>query len=109
MYKSRAFYAAVALVSAGLLASSAEAAATFYNLGTLDGTANSAGYGVNDAGQVAGDSYNNVIPNVAYHAIRYSGIPGSGGAMLDLGTLGAAYGRAAAINAAGDVAGESST
>jgi probable HAF family extracellular repeat protein len=71
------------------------------DLGTLGG--NGKGYGINDAGQVAGESDTTHGP----HAFRYSGTPGSGGAMADLGTLGGgeSYGRG--INNSGQVAGYS--
>jgi probable HAF family extracellular repeat protein len=79
-----------------------------YNLGTLGGTA-SYGYGINDAGQVAGDSDSDTSGGV-FHAFRYSGTPSSGGVMADLGTLpGGTASSGLAINAAGQVAGVSAT
>jgi probable HAF family extracellular repeat protein len=61
------------------------------DLGVLPGysgaTASSDGFAINDIAQVAGDSY--VSGNFGpHHAFRYSGTPGNGGAMKDLGTLG---------------------
>ena len=48
----------------------------------------SAGYAINNAGQVVGDS--STTGNTANHAFRYTGTPGAGGVMVDLGTLGGA-------------------
>ncbi len=71
-----------------------------HNLGTLGGSS-SYGLSINDAGQVAGDVR---IAGGAYRAFRYSGTPGAGGAMEDLGTLDDdSYGKA--INSGGQVAG----
>jgi probable HAF family extracellular repeat protein len=41
---------------------------------------------INASGQVAG--YSQAPPNGSYHAFLYTGTPGGGGAMADLGTLG---------------------
>jgi probable HAF family extracellular repeat protein len=41
------------------------------------------------------------------HAFRYTGTPGAGGAMMDLGTLGGSHAGGRAINASGQVAGDS--
>src|SRR5688500_1125939 len=57
-----------------------------YNLGALPGGTASQGLGVNDAGQVAGNSYRDGGFNT--HAVRYDGTPGSGGVMHDLHTFG---------------------
>ena len=73
------------------------------DLGTLGGT-DSRGYGINDAGQVAGES-NPPTGDEAVHAFRYTGTPGSGGAMADLGTLGGTNSDGLGINDAGQVAG----
>ncbi len=51
-----------------------------YNLGTLGGT-ESAGLGINNSGQVVG--YSLTLNDI--YAFRYSGVPGAGGAMVDLG------------------------
>ena len=48
-YATRSMFAAVAVVTAGLLGSSAHGAATIYNLGTLGGTS-SYGYAINAGG-----------------------------------------------------------
>ena len=53
---------------------------TMTDLGTLGGT-NSYAFGINDSGQVVGDSY--ITGNAASHAFLYSG-----STMTDLGTLG---------------------
>ena len=81
-----------------------------HNLGTLPGGSDSVGYAINASGQVAGWSVRS--PDAVPHAFRYTGMPGSGGAMADLGTLTSAgfpesYGQA--INASGQVAGWSGT
>jgi probable HAF family extracellular repeat protein len=74
------------------------------DLGTLGGT-NSLGWGVNDAGQVAG--YSDVTGDATTHAFRYDGTPGSGGVLRDLGTLGGTTSKGYGINDAGQVAGSS--
>jgi probable HAF family extracellular repeat protein len=79
------------------------AAGDIYNLGTLGGT-RSEGWGINDAGQVAGAAY---MIGDTYRAFRYTGTPGSGGAMADLGTLGTGYSLGHGINSSGQVAGTS--
>ena len=81
---------------------------TIYNLGTLGGT-DSYGQGINALGQVTGYSSNGSGVN---HAFLYSGVPGSGGAMVDLGTLPGGDGPARGsfgygINASGQIAGSS--
>src|SRR6476660_5054181 len=65
----------------------AAAAGNIYNLGTLGGDGSS-GSSINDAGQVAGGSQ---TTGGYFHAFRYTGIPGSGGAMADLGAFGGTY------------------
>jgi probable HAF family extracellular repeat protein len=80
-----------------------------YPLGALGGRlTGSEGYAVNGSGQVAGYA---PIPGIdaPVHAFRYTGIPGSGGAMADLGTLGGTNSFGHAINAGGQVAGYSYT
>ena len=77
------------------------------DLGTLGGT-NSGVSAINDAGQMAGTSDIAVWPgDVAEHAFLYIGTPGSGGAMVDLGTLGGTNSGVSAINDAGQMAGSS--
>ena len=72
---------------------------TKLNLGTLGGD-NSRGFGINNNGQVTGDSI--VTGNTAEHAFIYTN-----GAMADIGTLGGRHSTGYAINDAGQVAGDS--
>jgi probable HAF family extracellular repeat protein len=74
------------------------------NLGVLPGMSFSVGHGVNDAGQVAGDSLN----TTSGEAHAFLSGPG-GGALKDLGTLGGTQGSGNAVNDAGQVAGTAST
>ena len=87
---------------AGVGSRLAHAPGDIYNRGTLTYGATSVGYGINDAGQVAG-------PHGYGRAFRYDGTPGSGGAMADLGTLGGAYSVGIGINASGQVTGYAET
>ena len=63
--------------------------------------------GINANGQVAGTSV--VAGSSATHAFRYTGTPGSGGAMTDLGTLGGLESIGIDINTGGQVTGYSET
>lgn len=74
-----------------------------HDLGTLGGSF-SAGRGINDSGQVVGDS--STAGDTANHAFRYTGTPGAGGVMIDLGTLGGAQSIALNINDAGFAVGQ---
>ncbi len=69
------------------------------DLGTLGGTV-SYGYGINDAGQVVGQSV--TADDGVYHAFLFSE-----GTMIDLGTLGGLMSYAYSINDAGQVVGSS--
>lgn len=93
------------LVAAALMvgASSASGAPLYsiIDLGTLGG-AQSAGLGINDAGQVTGVSDTS---SGATHAF----VTNSSGQMVDLGTLGGSYSVGTAINGSGQVAGYSGT
>jgi probable HAF family extracellular repeat protein len=70
------------------------------DLGTLGGNG-SYGYGINDSGQVTGQSL--TTEDASYHAFLYDG------AMHDLGTLGGSYSVGFGINASGQVVGFSAT
>ena len=80
------------------------------DLGTLTGKLASQGLAINDVGQVVGCSGNSLdTTDTTQHAFLYTGTPGSGGAMADLGTLGGTYSVGRAINISGQVAGHSKT
>lgn len=94
-----AMWVAVALVAGP---AHAEVRYTLTDLGTMGGT-HSMAYGINNAGQVVGHTYD------ANWAIRH-GFLWRNGTMTDLGTLfGGKYSRANAINNAGQVVGDSWT
>jgi probable HAF family extracellular repeat protein len=79
------------------------AAPTIYNLGILGGMRDSIGSSINNSGQVAGWS-NTGVPTES-RASLYTGTPGSGGVMHDLGTLGGTFSFGQSINDSGQVAG----
>lgn len=71
------------------------------DLGTLSG-ANSFGYAINAAGQIAGEA-DLSFTDTRYHAFIYQN-----GVMTDLGTLGGSFSLGRGINGAGDVTGSAS-
>ncbi|HWD21335.1 MAG TPA: hypothetical protein VHB20_18860 [Verrucomicrobiae bacterium] len=71
------------------------------DLGALGGF-NSHAYGINNAGQIVGDSA--LTGNSAFHAVLFSG---TGVNNIDLGTLGGATSHADAINNLGEIVGNS--
>src|SRR6266566_782927 len=73
------------------------AAPSIYNLGSLTG-GESETYGINASGQLVGFSYT----DSSYHAILYTGSPGTDGVMLDLGI---STSQAFAINTTGQITG----
>ena len=79
-------------------------AGVFHDLGTLDGIDSSLATDVNNSGQVTGGSS---VASFASHAFRYTGTPGAGGRMIDLGTLGTRFQNSMgyAINDAGFIVG----
>lgn len=79
------------------------------DLGTLGGP-DSVAYGINNAGVVVGEADVSYDPNTGdrvTHAFRYTGTPGAGGAMTDLGTLGGPNSVAASINNYSQIVGKS--
>ena len=100
----------VALVGPGAQPAAASGTYTITDLGTLGGTS-SVAYGINAAGQVVGGAY--TAPQAVEGAELFGGLFHAflwqNGAMADLGTLGGASSSATAINAAGQVVGESTT
>ncbi len=76
-----------------------------HNLGTLGGNYSEA-FGINDFGQVTGTAATDPNgPNPGQFAFLYTGTPGAGGMMHNLGALGGSNSTAAAINNTGQVAG----
>src|SRR5688572_4111269 len=102
--KSRALFAFAALSVAVEVKVAYAAPGDIHSLGTLGGYY-SYGAAINASGQVVGGS---VMPDYvgSIHAFRYTGTPGSGGVMHDLGTLGG-NSDGGGINASGQVAGTS--
>ena len=77
------------------------------DLGTLGGATGDAS-GINNSGQIVGAATLAGDQRfAASHAFLYTGIPGNGGHMADLGTLGGANSGASAINASGQIVGYS--
>jgi probable HAF family extracellular repeat protein len=97
----RVIVLAVAAVGSANVTVALAAPGDIYSLGTLGGTY-SEGWGINDAGQIAGAAY---ITGDTYRAFRYTGTPGSGGTMADLGALTAGQTLGYGINGSGQVAG----
>src|SRR5262245_1369847 len=82
------------------------AGGTMHDLGTLGGTSSRA-TAVNDSDQLTGNA-GIAVGSTAAHAFRYTGgLPGSGGVMQDLGTLGGPTSRGYGINASGKIVGDS--
>ena len=77
------------------------------DLGLLGGASsgNCVGIAINASGQVTGRSTIQIPGYTAVHAFLYTGTPGNGGAMADLGTLGGTDSNGHGINDAGEVVG----
>src|SRR5688500_7679336 len=104
---SRFRFALVAVAAAASTAVGAGAARTapgdIYNLGVFEGGERSESHRVNNAGQVTGS----VVPfSGAPTYFRYSGIPGAGGVMEDLTSMGGGTYFGSGINDAGQVTGK---
>jgi probable HAF family extracellular repeat protein len=80
---------------------------TTADLGALSGGVSSYAGGINSSGQMTGSS--DVDDVGTSHAFRHSGMPGAGGVMVDLGTLGGPTSAVIAIIDAGGVAGFADT
>jgi probable HAF family extracellular repeat protein len=77
------------------------------DLGTLGGVSSCA-KGINAIGQITGQADIALSgSSYKYHAFLYSDTPGTGGAMVDLGTLGGTTSVAYSINASGQITGSS--
>ena len=101
MHPARVFIVvSAAVVLLGSHLATAQRTFTITDLGTLGGAV-SVAFGVNDLGQVVGESW---IPSEAAHAFRWDN-----GTMIDLGTLGGDHDRSIAfdINNAGQIVGYS--
>ena len=99
---ARAVISALAIFSIAAPGVFAQARYLITDLGTLGGSTSHA-LGINNSGQIVGESYTNDADVLTTHAFLYSG-----GVMTDLGTLGGTSG-AKGINDQGQVAGWSNT
>lgn len=77
---------------------------TMRDLGTLGGP-DSAGYYINQRGEIAGGSFTNDVPNEATEVPTQHPFLWRNGAMLDLGTLGGTFADSGALNNRGQVVG----
>src|SRR6185437_14807262 len=81
---------------------------SIYNLGTLGGGTASYARGINSSGQIVGYCLVPSSAGASDHAFLYSGTPGAGGAMSDLGFFSGETGQslALAIDQSGQIAGK---
>jgi probable HAF family extracellular repeat protein len=77
------------------------------DLGLLSGGVKSTGNAINASGQITGQSFTNDTGTTGL-AYRYSGVPGAGGTMANLGTIAGSYSSGEDINDSGQVVGASS-
>jgi probable HAF family extracellular repeat protein len=78
------------------------------DLETLGGV-DSLAYAINESGQIVGASEIRPGDRYTIHAFLYTGTPGNGGTMADLGTLGGSSSRGLGVNNLARIVGESQT